>query len=80
MPLKKWIFQYAVALPAIFSLLACVQYLKGRSVEYSLEFGVLWAFISVTVFAVRRIYNYRKNVNCIICNDLPGNTQNSDNR
>jgi len=80
MPIKKWLFQYSLALPVIFVLLAGVQYLKGRSVEYSLEFGVLWALISVAVFAMRRLYNYRKNINCIICNDLPKNTENADDR
>jgi len=54
MPIKKWIAQYTVALPIIFILLAGVQYLKGRSLEYSIEFGILWALISVTVFAIRR--------------------------
>lgn len=80
MPIKKWIFQYAVASPIIFVLLTGVQYLKGRSVEYSVEFGVLWTFISIAVFASRRIYNYRKNIDCIICNDLPKNTDSFDNK
>jgi len=36
MPIKKWAVQYAIALPIIFVLLAGVQYLKGRSLEYSI--------------------------------------------
>ena len=75
MPIKKWIFQYSIALPVIFVLLASVQYLKGRSLEYSIKFGVLWALISVAIFAIRRFYNYRKNINCAVCNDLPSNNQ-----
>ena len=70
MPLKKWAIQYAIALPIVFVLLAGVQYLKGRSLEYAIEFGVLWALISVSIFAVRRYYSYRKNINCHICNDM----------
>ena len=77
MPIKKWVVQYALALPAIFVTLASVQYLKGRSVEYSIEFGILWALVSVTIFAIRRFYNYRKNINCTVCNDLPNNKQDS---
>lgn len=73
MPIKKWIFQYALALPTVFVLLAGVQYLKGRSLEYAIEFGLLWALISVSVFAIRRYYNYRKCINCAVCNDLPNN-------
>ena len=56
-------------------LLAVVQYLKGQSLEYSLEFGVTWAVISIGIFALRRIYNYRKNINCALCNDLPNSNR-----
>jgi len=80
MPIKKWIVQYAIALPIIFSLLAGIQYLKGRSLEYSIEFGILWALVSVAIFAIRRFYNYRKNINCAVCNDLPDNNQGSGDR
>ena len=75
MPIKKWIVQYVIALPVIFALLASVQYLTGRGLEYSIEFGILWALISVSVFAIKRYYNYRKNINCAVCNDLPNNNQ-----
>jgi hypothetical protein len=64
----------------IFVLLAGVQYLKGKSLEYSIEFGILWSLISVAIFAIRRFYNYRKNINCAVCNDTPNNNQNSGNR
>lgn len=77
MPIKKWIFQYAIALPIIFVLLTGVQYLKGRSLEYSIEFGILWSLVSVTIFAIRRFYNYRKNINCAVCNDISANNQES---
>ena len=80
MPIKKWIVQYAIALPIIFSLLEGIQYLKGRSLEYSIEFGILWALVSVAIFAIRRFYNYRKNINFAVCNDLPDNNQGSGDR
>jgi len=73
MPIKKWIIQYSVALPLLFFIFAGVQYLKGRTIEYSIEFGIIWSILSVAVFALRRVYNYRKNINCAICNDLPNN-------
>ncbi|GAA0852561.1 hypothetical protein GCM10009114_02890 [Aliiglaciecola litoralis] len=73
MPIKKWIIQYSVALPLLFALFASVQYLKGSSLEESIEFGLLWSTLSLTVFALRRVYNFRKNINCSICNDLPDN-------
>lgn len=76
MPVKKWIYQYSVALPLVFILLAGVQYWKGRTIEYSIEFGILWSVLSVLVFALRRAYNYRKNINCAVCNDLPVENKN----
>ena len=77
MPIKKWIVQYAIAFPIIFVLLAGVQYLKGQSVYYSIEFGLIWAFVSLLIFAIRRFYNYRKQIHCALCNDLPNNNQNA---
>ena len=71
MPIKKWLFQYLIALPVIALLLSIIQYLKGRTIEYSVEFGILWAVISIGIFAVTRAYNYRKNIQCDLCNDLP---------
>ncbi len=78
MPIKKWLVQYVVAIPIIVVLLASVQYFKGRSLEYAIEFGLLWAFVAVTIFAIRRLYNYRKNIHCAVCNDLPNHTKGHD--
>jgi len=75
MPIKKWFFQYIIALPSLFVLLSSVQYLKGRGLEYSIEFGVLWALITVSIVAITRVYYYRKNINCTVCNDLPNKNQ-----
>ncbi|TMN88894.1 hypothetical protein CWB72_11990 [Pseudoalteromonas phenolica] len=75
MPIKKWFFQYIIALPPIFVLLSSVQYLKGRGLEYSIEFGVFWALITVSIVAITRVYYYRKNINCTVCNDLPNKNQ-----
>ncbi|MDO6568982.1 hypothetical protein Q4561_18060 [Alteromonas sp. 1_MG-2023] len=71
MPLKKWIFQYSIALPLVFLLLAGVQYLKGRTLGYAIEFGIMWSFITVGIFAIRRAYNFRKHIDCQVCRDLP---------
>lgn len=71
MPVRKWMLQYSVAFPVILLLLSGVQLLKGRDIEYALEFGVIWTIISITVFAVRRAYIFRRNIHCALCNDLP---------
>jgi hypothetical protein len=35
-----------------------------------LVFGLTWSFISVAIFATRRAYNFKKNIDCQLCNDL----------
>lgn len=70
MPIKKWLIQYLIAFPIIFVVLAGVQYLKGRSAGYAIEFGLFWSFLSIATFAIRRFYNVRKNISCVICKDL----------
>lgn len=71
MPLKKWAIQYSIAFPFVCALLGGLQFIRGRSLEYSIEFGVLWALISIAVFALRRAYNYKMHIHCGICDDLP---------
>ncbi|AOS96931.1 hypothetical protein AUP74_01494 [Microbulbifer aggregans] len=70
MPIRKWSIQYLVMLLLLFTLFSAVQYLKGRELAYAIEFGVLWAWISSTIFLVVRIRNYRNRVDCQLCNDL----------
>ncbi|AOE50367.1 hypothetical protein [Kangiella sediminilitoris] len=71
LPWKKWIIQYAMMAAVLFVLLAGVQYLKGKSIDYSIEFGVLWALITSTIFLATRTYYFKKNIACQVCNDLP---------
>ena len=70
MPIKKWTLQYLVAFPLLATIFASVQYFKGQSFSYPLELGVTWAFISISIFAARRIYNFKKRIHCEICNDI----------
>ena len=70
MPIRKWIFQYSIALPVLFALFFSVQYIKGQPVSYSVTFGLTWAFISTAIFATRRAYSFKKNIDCQLCNDL----------
>lgn len=71
MPIKKWVIQYLLAPPLVFLLLSGVQYLKGRGLEYSIQFGLIWAFLSVSVFFATRVYYFRRGMYCKLCNDLP---------
>jgi len=80
MPIRKWILQYVTTLAVLTVVLSLVQYLKGRDVEYSVEFGMLWAFLAATMFLGTRIYYYRKNIYCAVCNDLPDQGNGKDER
>lgn len=71
MPIKKWIIQYLIATPVVAMLLGGIQMLKGRELEYAVEFGLLWGVISTTIFIATRIYYYKKGLYCKVCNDLP---------
>ena len=70
MPVKKWIVQYIIAFVVCFLIFATVQYLKGRGINYALNFGALWSFLAVSVYFIRRVYNFRKNISCGLCNDI----------
>jgi hypothetical protein len=34
-------------------------------------FAITWACITLAIFAVTRAYNFKRNVYCQLCNDLP---------
>ncbi|RDV24221.1 hypothetical protein DXV75_15455 [Alteromonas aestuariivivens] len=78
MAVRKWVIQYALALPLAFVVLGGIQFLKGKDIGYCLEFGLLWSVLSVSVFAGTRIYYYRKGMYCAVCNDLPANNPNTE--
>lgn len=69
-PVKKWALQYVVALPVLCVFLAAVQYLKGHNLADALQFGLIWSTLSVAIFAIRRYVNFRKNIACMVCNDV----------
>lgn len=54
----------------LFALFSGVQYIKGQTASYSVTFGLTWAFISIAIFATRRAYNFKKHIDCQLCNDL----------
>ncbi len=70
MPIRKWATQYVLILLSLFVVFASAQTLKGRELEYSVQFGALWSFIATSLYFARRIQNYRKSIHCALCNDL----------
>ena len=71
MPIRKWLRQYAVALPVLIGIFTLSQYAKGYALDDALEFAVFWALVSLAIFAVTRAWNFHRHQYCALCNDLP---------
>jgi len=76
-PLKKWLIQYALILPTLFLVFSVVQYLKGRTIEYSIEFGIIWSVVTLLIFGITRAYYFKKQVACSVCNDIASDSTDS---
>ena len=74
-----WIRRFLFVFVLAACVIAGVQFLKGRDLNYSLTQGLLWGAISATVFTGARIYQSSKGVHCAICRDTP-EMQASNNR
>jgi hypothetical protein len=71
MPIKKWLLQFVVVWPLLFLLLAAIQYVKGRELDYALTFGLLWSSLTLAIFFATRVYYFKRGMACKVCNDLP---------
>ncbi|NVK55338.1 MAG: hypothetical protein HWE26_06970 [Alteromonadaceae bacterium] len=75
MPIKKWLGQYAIALPVLCVIFTLTQYLKGHAIDDAIEFAVFWAIVTLMIFALTRAYNFHRNRYCALCNDIPAPSQ-----
>lgn len=71
MPIKKWLRQYAFALPALVVLFTFTQYIQGHNLDDSVSFALFWAVVSLGIFAATRAWNFHRNQYCALCNDFP---------
>ncbi len=71
MGFKFWVIRAIKVFVSVVILLFIVEQLKGHSVQYSILFSILWAFLSTSAFIGSRIYQSRKGVVCELCNDIP---------
>ena len=71
MPVKKWVTQYLAMFLVLAGIFSLVQYLKGHQLEGSIYFGITWSVVGSSIFLLNRIYYFRKNTHCSVCNDLP---------
>ena len=71
MGFKFWFIRAVKVFISVLILLFLVEQLKGHSLQDSILFALLWAFLSTSVFIGSRIYQSRKGVVCALCNDTP---------
>ncbi|OFI35748.1 hypothetical protein BFC17_10705 [Alteromonas lipolytica] len=71
MPIKKWLRQYAVALPVLTGIFTLSQYSKGYTLTDAVEFALYWALVTLAIFAVSRAWNFHRHQYCGLCKDLP---------
>lgn len=71
MPTRKWTLQATLMFVALSLVFALVQLAKGHELWESLRFGLYWFVVSTALFLITRIRNYRKQIYCKLCNDLP---------
>jgi hypothetical protein len=66
-----WIRRSVLVFVIAFIAIAGAHVLRGRSFESSIVEALVWAVISATIFIGARMYQSRKGVPCAICNDIP---------
>ncbi|SDK58096.1 hypothetical protein [Microbulbifer yueqingensis] len=71
MPWKKWIIQFSIMSVTLILVFSGVQLAKGHGPDESLLFAAFWGPCTATVFLLTRIYYFRRNIRCVVCNDLP---------
>ena len=71
MGIAFWIRRFALVFIAACVVIACAQFLKGRTISHSIVQGLIWAAISASVFTAARIYQSRRGQHCAICRDTP---------
>jgi hypothetical protein len=74
MSFKFWFIRAIKVFSGALIILFIVGQLKGHSLQDSILFALLWAFLSTSVFIGSRIYQSRKGVACALCNDIPDKT------
>ncbi|HEY5366526.1 MAG TPA: hypothetical protein VIL19_08625 [Casimicrobiaceae bacterium] len=71
MGIAFWVRRFLLVF-AIAAVLICVaQLLKGRTLDYSLAQGFLWAAIAASVATLVNVVRSRNRRHCAVCGDAP---------
>jgi hypothetical protein len=66
-----WIRRFFTVLVLAGVLIGLAQWARDHTIRYAIAQGVIWGFISATVFTIARIIQSRRNQHCAICKDTP---------
>jgi hypothetical protein len=68
---RFWIRRYLTVFAAAFGLIAASHLARGRPIDHAATEGLLWAFLTATVFTSARLYQSRRGQHCALCRDTP---------
>ncbi|MBY0573483.1 MAG: hypothetical protein K2P84_07355 [Undibacterium sp.] len=71
MGLLFWIRRFITVFVVAFILIAGAQMLRGHDIAYALEQGLIWSFISSSIFVISRFIQARNKKHCALCRDTP---------
>lgn len=58
--IQKWALQYLLMAIVLCPIFSTVQFIKGQTLEYALQFGLIWSLITSTVFLLARYKGSKK--------------------
>jgi hypothetical protein len=67
---KFWVVRALKVYIGVLITLLIIQLYKQHSIENALIFATTWSFISTSLFIGTRLYQSRKGVECLLCNDI----------
>ena len=66
-----WFRRFVMVFGIAFVVIVSAHLLRGHELIFSFSQSLLWTVISAIIFTVSRIYQSRKGVHCVLCNDIP---------
>jgi hypothetical protein len=67
---RFWVIRTLKVYIGVLIALLVIELLKHHSIENALIFAATWSFISTSLFIGTRLYQSRKGVECLLCNDI----------
>ena len=68
---KFWVITELKVYICVLITLFIIELFKQHSIEKAIIFAATWSFITTSLFIGTRIYQSRKGLECVLCNDTP---------